>query len=364
MADKTKVFLANVMDAYVYTQSGDLLFTSKALTDSSISIGITAEDIRGGKGNKLIGRFFHDSTFGLELQDALFNLNYVALNVGTDVVRANDGALTEEEITATGAGKLTVSGSPVDAFGFGRIGWIATSGSDDWAKFEFDEGLATAQNVALSDGTTLIAGDKYCVKYANDTICDEVIIPGNFVPSEVSVILKGDLYKAGKSNDVSVSSVVGHIEVEVPRFQLNGSMDISLNSSGASQIPFAGQALVADDGGCEGGGRYAKIKDIRSAEAWYTGLIGIAIEGTDAIVMAPGATKAVRTYGVFSGSSSRLITPDKLSYNLSPGTATGTTIDSSTGIITAGTSQGSGTLEISVVDKPAINVTASVEVTE
>lgn len=47
MADKTKVFLANVMDAYVYNSVGDLLFTSKALTDSSISIGLTAEEIRG-----------------------------------------------------------------------------------------------------------------------------------------------------------------------------------------------------------------------------------------------------------------------------------------------------------------------------
>ena len=79
---KTKAFLANVMDAYVYSQN-QLLFTSKALTDSSISIGVTAEEIRGGKGNKLIGRFFHDSTFGLTLQDALFNLEYIAHNVGS-----------------------------------------------------------------------------------------------------------------------------------------------------------------------------------------------------------------------------------------------------------------------------------------
>ena len=108
-----KAFLANVMDAYVY--AGDqLLFTSKALTDSSISIGITAEEVRGGKGNKLIGRYFHDSSFGLTLQDALFELGYIAHNVGSQVVSGTGGMLTEEQVTATGAGTLTVSGTPYD----------------------------------------------------------------------------------------------------------------------------------------------------------------------------------------------------------------------------------------------------------
>lgn len=47
---KTSVFLASVMDAYVY--AGDqLLFTSKALTDSSINIAVSPQEIRAGKGN-------------------------------------------------------------------------------------------------------------------------------------------------------------------------------------------------------------------------------------------------------------------------------------------------------------------------
>ena len=127
-----KAFLANVMDAYVY--SGDqLLFTSKALTDSSISIGITAEEVRGGKGNKLIGRYFHDSSFGLQLQDALFELGYIAHNVGSQVVSGTDGSLTEEQIVATGTGALTVSGTPHDFLSLGTIGWVAVPGSDSWS---------------------------------------------------------------------------------------------------------------------------------------------------------------------------------------------------------------------------------------
>lgn len=214
-----KAFLANVMDAYVY--SGDqLLFTSKALTDSSISIGVTAEEIRGGRGNRLIGRYFHDSSFGLELQDALFELGYIAHNVGSTVVTGTGGALTEEQVVATGAGALTVSGTPYDFLSLGTIGWVAAPGSDSWSTFTFSGQSATG--VTLSDGSSLIQGDTYCVKYMAEAACDEVIIGADFVPDEVSVVLKGDLYKASRGNDVSTSSVIGHIEIDIPRFQLEG----------------------------------------------------------------------------------------------------------------------------------------------
>ena len=54
MADKTKVFLAGVMDAFVYA-GNQLMFTAKTLVDSSITFTLTAEDIRGGKANALLG---------------------------------------------------------------------------------------------------------------------------------------------------------------------------------------------------------------------------------------------------------------------------------------------------------------------
>ena len=359
---KTKAFLANVMDAYVYAQD-QLLFTSKALTDSSISIGVTAEEIRGGKGNKLIGRFFHDSTFGLELQDALFNLEYIAHNVGSQIVSGEGSVLKEEQIVATGAGALTVTGTPADFLGQGTIGWIALPGSDEWATFTFTGSSAT--QVTLADGSALVSGDTYCVKYMNEVACEEVVIPADFVPDEVTVILKGDLYKASKGNDVSTSSVIGHIEVEVPRFQLNGTMDISLNSSGASQIPFAGQALVTTDGaeGCESGGYYARVKRFDEGALWYDNLIALALDGSDSITVEAGGTKVLRVYGVYSNGSSKLITPDKLNYALSAtglGTITG-------GVFTAGSSASTGTVTVTVAGspnpKPSVQLVADVTVT-
>lgn len=346
---KTQAFLANVMDAFVYA-GNELLFTSKALTDSSISIGITAEEVRGGKGNKLIGRFFHDSTFGLELQDALFNLDYIAKNVGTQITPAN-GVLFEEQVVASNSA-LTVAGTPADFLGLGTIGWYSLPGEDEWTKFTFQGNTSTDASV--------ISGDTYCVKYINDLACEQVIVPSEFVPDEVTVVLRGDLYKASKGNDVTTSSVIGHVEVTVPRFQLNGSMDIALNSSGASQIPFAGQALVTMDAsaGCEGGGYYAIIKQYNENANWYDNLVALAVEGSDTITVEEGATKAIKVYGVFAGGSSKLINAGLLSYAVDP-TSIGT-VDN--GAFVAGTS-GSGNITITVAGGVKPDVSAVVDVT-
>lgn len=354
-----KAFLANVMDAYVY--AGDqLLFTSKALTDSSISIGITAEEVRGGKGNKLIGRYFHDSSFGLTLQDALFELGYIAHNVGSQVVSGTSGMLTEEQITATGSGALTVSGTPYDFLSLGTIGWIAKPGSDEWSTFTFSGSSATG--VTLADGSAIIEGDAYCVKYMGEAPCDEVVISADFVPDEVTVILKGDLYKASKGNDVSTSSIIGHIEVDVPRFQLEGSMDISLSSSGAAQIPFSGQALVTMEESCEGGGYYAVVKEFETSANWYDNLVAFALEGSDSISIVKDTTKKLNIYGIYSNGSAKLIKSSNLKFTATSGAGT-----VSDGVLTAADTAGTGTITVecsgSTNPKPSVKLVIDVTVT-
>ena len=354
-----KAFLANVMDAYVY--AGDqLLFTSKALTDSSISIGITAEEVRGGKGNKLIGRYFHDSSFGLTLQDALFELGYIAHNVGSQVVSGTSGMLTEEQITATGSGALTVSGTPYDFLSLGTIGWIAKPGSDEWSTFTFSGSSATG--VTLADGSAIIGGDAYCVKYMGEAPCDEVVISADFVPDEVTVILKGDLYKASKGNDVSTSSIIGYIEVDVPRFQLEGSMDISLSSSGAAQIPFSGQALVTMEESCEGGGYYAVVKEFETSANWYDNLVAFALEGSDSISIVKDTTKKLNIYGIYSNGSAKLIKSSNLKFTATSGAGT-----VSDGVLTAADTAGTGTITVecsgSTNPKPSVKLVIDVTVT-
>ena len=54
-------FLAGVGRALLF-KGNDLIGVAKTLTESTFDFSITAEDVRGGQGNGLLGRYFHDSS--------------------------------------------------------------------------------------------------------------------------------------------------------------------------------------------------------------------------------------------------------------------------------------------------------------
>lgn len=63
-----KYFIAGVGRCMLF-KGNDLFADCRTLADSSITLGVTAEDIRGGEGNKIWGQYFHDSTFSMKLTD-------------------------------------------------------------------------------------------------------------------------------------------------------------------------------------------------------------------------------------------------------------------------------------------------------
>ena len=312
---------------------------------------------------QLLGRLFTDSSFGLTLQDALFNLDVIAANVGSAVTSGLGSGLKEEQIVAVGSGELIASGIPQDFLGYGVIGWISKPGEDTWAKFAFDDGASTAQNVQLADGSLIEADGVYCIKYFDQKAVDEVIVPGEIVPSEVTVVLDGNLYRASQGSSSTSASVVGHLQVLVPRFQMEGSMEISLQNGGASNIPFSGQALLTSDGAvsCEGGGYYAKITEIMTDADWTSGLLAIACDQAEPVAVEVDSNKKLNFYGVFQNGSSRLLEPSLLTFSLDAGTATGTTCGSD-GTISAGSTTGEATLSVTVNDKASVKAVVNISV--
>lgn len=352
---KVKAILAGVADAYVFAGS-DLLLEAKALTDSSISIGLTAEEIRGGKGAQLFGRYFHTSTFGVELMDALFQLDYIGLNVGSKIDPTGIGELVTEEVIASNQ-QLSITGIATDFLGQGKLGWYAVPGDENWTTVTFDE----AGKVASAPGAT--AGTTYCVKYMNDAAADMITISADFTPDEVSLILKADLFKASKGEGLDTSSKIGVAEIEVPRFQLNGTMDLTLNMTGAAQTPLSGQALSTTDGteGCSGSGYYARIKKVIFDTKWTDSLSGLAANPSS-LSLASGGTSVLNVYGVFKGSSSaaKMISPADLTYTVNPSSGLCTVAN---GVVTAETvsSEQSGTITVTV--KGATGSTANISTT-
>ena len=344
--------LAGVGTIEAFTQSSTQptkIFTSKTLQESGISISVTAEDIRGGLSNPLLGRYFHDSILEANITDALFNLQYLALNVGGEVVIGGSSLVTET-VTA-GSGTLTVQGTPV-AFGTaGTVGWYTPAGQEDWAPLTFEGKVATA---------TVTSGTEYCVRYnANDAGIQEFVVPSAIIPSEVHLVMTYPLFAGGTSPEaISTSSQVGELIVDIPRFQFAGNVELSLTSSGAATSNLSGSALASyTTANCNDMGTYGTVKQKIYGGNWYDDLTTIAVDGGN-FSIANGATKKLKVIGIFKNGTG-ILDNSKLTFTSS---ASSTASVTNAGVVT-GEAAGSATITITVTNKTSVATMVGVTVT-
>lgn len=262
------LFLAGVANATIL--DGDkLIANATTLLDSSITIGVTLEDIRAGQGAKLFGRYAHTSTFGLKITDAMFSLDYLAMNTGSDVTFGGD-VIHNEKLTAGADKKLTLTKTAIP-FGNAKTvkAYIFQAGSD--ANY-------VGYDVAEDNTVTAPAAGEYCVRYMyNNTNASRIVINSNFIPSTVTVILEANLFNGG-SCDVSTSTLAGKLTIKVPRFMLSGNVELSMTATGVSQTSLEGQALSSGCEGCDGDGVYAEIIQVLEAETWQSKAAGLMYE--------------------------------------------------------------------------------------
>lgn len=337
-----KMFLAGVgtLDAFV---GAEKLFTSKTLIESSIAIGVTAEEVRAGDGAGLIGKYYHTSSMTLTATDALFSLEYIALNLGTDIVVGGDVLTTETVIVET-ATELTVEGTPVDCWGQGTIGWYRIpSAEDEWKKATFKGKTATVAGLPV--------GKEVCVQYnSTNSTLREVTVPSNIIPSECRVYLTANLY-AGEEFDITTSSRVGRVVVEIPRFVLDGNVNLSMSMTGASSTDLTGSALISYEGAtCEGAGYYAKIKEVVVGASVYDGISNLVVAGTGFKVGDTITTKAI-----YSNAKPKTIDPTALAYEVE-----GAVIDPNTGKVVS-VSTSSPILRVKIRDSKAGSFAKSLE---
>lgn len=344
--------LAGVGTIEAFTQSSTQptkIFTSKTLQESGISISVTAEDIRGGLSNPLLGRYFHDSILEANITDALFNLQYLALNVGGEVVIGGSSLVTET-VTA-GSGTLTVQGTPVAFGSAGTVGWYTPAGQEDWAPLTFEGKVATA---------SVTSGTDYCVRYnANDAGIQEFVVPSAIIPSEVHLVMTYPLFAGGTSPEaISTSSQVGELIVDIPRFQFAGNVELSLTSSGAATSNLSGSALASyTTANCNDMGTYGTVKQKIYGGNWYDDLTTIAVDGGN-FSIANGATKKLKVIGIFKNGTG-IIDNSKLTFTSS---ASSTASVSNAGVVT-GAATGSANITITVTEKTSVATMVGVTVT-
>lgn len=350
-----QVFLAGVANAEIF--DGDELFASaRTLVDSSISIGVTAEDIRGGQGAQLLGKYFHTTSFGLKMTDALFNIEYLAANVGAALEQSGDVFYNESKTTdATGA--LTLSKTAVAVRNGGAVFAyikLASSTSDVRTKY-----VVTVGNTV----TGLTANTEYCVRYMYNAQGTSIKVSAKFVPATLHVVLTAPLF-SGDSNNPTTGTEVGSLTIDVPRFLLSGAQDLSMSATGAAQTSFEGSALASGGSGCEGTSIYAIITQVMYDSRWFTGASGLVIEDNTVDVTVSGASALINTapvvYAFYNTGSPKMINntiiaaqegslgateKSSLVYTISAG-ATGLSINGTTGVITGTPAAGTATIKV------------------
>ena len=249
-------FLAGVGVAQIF-DGERLVASANALIDSSISISVSTEDLRAGTGAKLFGRYMHSSGMTLKLTDAMFNLEYIAMNTGSDVTLGGD-VMKSEKLTAV-AGKLTLSATPKPFFnGATKVYVLKDGGAGSYQAYPVAGNVVDLGN-ASDNG-------KYCVRYmANDAYASRILINSNFIPKTLSVILTANLYEAGSCGAATVdnASLAGSLQIKVFRFQLNGNQELSMTATGISNTSIEGTALNYGCNGCNDEGVYAEILEFK-----------------------------------------------------------------------------------------------------
>lgn len=339
-------FLAGVGTALLF-KGNELIATAKTLTESTFDFAITAEDIRGGSGNSLLGRYFHDSSLTCTLTDAMFDLQYMALSLGVPVEKGGL-SVKEEELTVGADGSVTVTETPV-AFDGSMIGWYKKPTDDNWTV-----GTIDGKKMIISGGATSVT---YCVKYFyQNANAESITIKSQYIPSTVHLVVMTDLY-SGKVGSQSDATRYGRLIVDIPQYQLGGTQNLSLTATSAATINLTGMALaVLDNNSCEDDPYYGTMTEEIYGAKWQDDVIALAIENAN-MDLNQNDTETLIVRAVYGkGMASQRKDNSNFTFTKvdSPAaTATGVTV-STGGVVSAGTVDGAAVIEVTLTGAPNV----------
>ena len=350
-------FLAGVGRALLF-DGNNLIGVAKTLTESTFNFSISNEEIRGGQGNALFGKYFHDSNLGITLVDAMFKLEYLAANLGVDI---NMGGLSIYESPSAGevvgaGGVITLTNAPTLMNG-SLLAWYKKPSDANWSIATIAQS-GSSYTITIPDG---VAGDVYCIKYFyQNENARSIIINTQYVPKTLHLVIMNDLF-SGDSSDIGSATRYGRIITDIPSFQLDGNQDLNLTATSAATISLTGNALgVNSDISCEEAPYYGTMTEEIFGSSWVDNVIALAIENSD-MDLSQGETETLLVRTVFGGSvaSQR---KDNSNFTFAVESGTSATV-SEAGVVTASSSAtGDTIISVTLTDKNSIVTYATVSV--
>lgn len=311
-----KYFLGSVGSAEAFRMVNGqpkMAFVAKTLTDSSISVTITKDELRGGTGAPVVTNFFHDPAVAITLTDILFKESYIEAQLGTNFT--NNASAYQSETKEVAGGKITLSKTPVSLSmlkceeGSTVLVWYSKEGADDYSV----QALEAGTNELTIDGAQ--EGDKYCVRYlASDALAREAIVKSDMIPQELMLIITVPIF-AGDACAASKGSKAGTLTFEVPRFQLDGGQEFTFNMSSNATMNLNGTAMVMTEGCDANSGKLFRIIEVMTDGSAEQNLMMIAIDPESAKVGNKQSDLAV--YALYKDKTLALLSEDLLTLEVS-----------------------------------------------
>ena len=334
-----KKFLAGVARA-ILLRGNTIIGVANTLITSGFDFTIASEEIRGGQGNGLFGKYFHDSALNVTIEDAMFNLEYVAASLGT-TLRQGGLSFKEEESTVTTAKQIPLSTTPLALEG-SLVAWYSKPGQDNWITGT----VKNANGKYYIDVEAATVGEKYCIKYFwQNENAESIVIPVQYVPAELHVILINDEF-SGEAIDSIDTTAIGRLITDIPRLQLAGEQNLALSATGAATTSLSGSALaVASDAtSCETDAYYGTMTEEIFGATWQDNVVALAIENND-IELTTSATTTLSVYAVYGGNkASQKKDNSNFTFAVVGGSSSIITVDA-TGLVTA---KGTGSAYVQV----------------
>lgn len=345
---KNNVYAVGVGDFIAY-KNGEFAAMGKVNTETMMEFTASYLDIRGGKRGKLVARYAHSSNATFSVIAANYSPTILKASMGGEDITY--GCVPQEDPLTMVTRTITLTKTPI------AVGDI---GADVWIKYDgLMIGKITASTTtvvipATAPFNTIPDSSSVCAIYNYQNLAASTFT----MPAEVAPEIWHFFIDIDLCSDKSGAGIIGREVVEIPLGQLNPEQTINAAMAGYSESKLSG-VMLADTSGvnaCGGHGIYAYVTTEITNENWYDSVYSVGND-IDDVEIAKSATYAIQLFGLQYGNTYITLDPDyydDLTFVFDAGTAVGSTFNDTTGVVTASTTAGTATLEVSVTNKTSI----------
>lgn len=275
----------------------------------------------------------------------MFNLSYVAANLGVNVERGGISVVEEELTVSAAGGSVTTSKDPI-AFDGVMIGWYKKPSDADWSI-----GTLAGKTMSIPGSK---ANEHYCVKYFyQNENAKSITIKAQYVPKVLHLVLINDLFSGSSADVASSSSKYGRLITDIPNYQLSGEQSLEWSATSTASVSLSGNALAyASSDSCEVDPIYGTMTQEIFGADWKDDVVALAVETQD-IELSANETETAIVRAVFGGMTASQ-RKDNSNFTFTVDSGDSATVSAS-GVITAdATKTGVTTIEVTLTNHPSV----------